>query len=527
MKLRRKIYSWYFFSLIGIWILVYLLKIPVDLMTMIYTNLVLILSSVTIIIFLEYGVFLRVHRINRSIKAGNYKRMLNDYGRDEITDITEFINDILNENSKVSKALETSETSVRSILDDAPILIQCFDKDGNVTYINNTYANHFDIKDMAAFVEKGNVFNFLAEKGYDFDLKKDLSVLTQRKPVGQKVYKRRSESGHLLWVNKALFDEFGNTIEYQTMGIDITEQKSLEEKLKAVTDNISTAVIWLDEEFGVKYASESCERLHAVFAMKRSFKMSMILNEILIEEKTLLDYVNKAAQTKETIKVTARINDRKDGDKWYELTVRPITSGFMVLFDDIDEKVEGKNKLLKTEIMRNFTFDVISEITSCDLKDIKKLIPKFAKDIGVQFDADTVIFSLYEKADVRIVSRWDRDPLNPNFSKVPLFSLTSSWWNKTFDKREEGYALVKDTSECKDSNAAQSLITNGAKTTIIVPISFNHTNIGSIFIESHKAKSWCEIDALTIKMIGRLIGMALRPAVSKVKDGVKFDKRII
>lgn len=67
------------------------------------------------------------------------------------------------------------------------------------------------------------------------------------------------------------------------------------------------------------------------------------------------------------------------------------------------------------------------------------------------------------------------------------------------------------------------------KKVIIVPIAFNHTYIGLLSIESKQGNShsWKRIDAITSRMIGRLVGTVLRPIVSRENGVITIDKDVI
>lgn len=526
MNLRRKIYSWYLLALIASIVLIYAVSYPVDMSVLIKTYMAILISTLPVVMFLEYGVFLRVERVNRAIKAEKKPRPILDYGHDEISDIAEYINGSMKNKTELEATLAASKEHVKNALDDAPILVQRFEPDGKLIYINNTYAKHFDIPDREKFVAEENVFEFLARKGYDFDLKKDLSVLTLRSPHSENVYKRRSQPGHMMWVNRAVFDSVGNIVEYQVIGVDITRTKQLEEKLTALTNNISTMVIWVDKNFAIRYVSDSVVEIQPLFK-DENVDVKKALEGIRVGEVNLFDTLRECSDGDDRIEDIALIENKVKGFRWYNLTIKSLESGYMILLDDVTEEIQTREKLIKQDLMRDFTFNLISSITSCDLKDIKTAIQTFTKDVGAHLSADTVIVSLYDKENARLVARWDATKEDHHFETPPQFVLNSKWWNEKIEQHGGHYIFLKDLSEVSDIKVNNLLLSHNVKSVIAAPVSFNHTNIGTIFIESHKENDWCEIDALTVKMAGRLIGMALRPAVTKQRDGVRLDKKII
>lgn len=526
MNLRRKIYSWYFAALLASVILIYAVSTPVDTPELIKTYMAILISTLPVILFLEYGIFLRVERVSRAIKADKKTRPILDYGHDEITDIADYINGSMKNKFEMEATLAASKEHVKNTLDDAPILVQRFEPSGKLIYINNTYARHFDILDREKFIAEENVFEFLARKGYDFNLKKDLSVLTLRNSHSENVYKRRSQPGYMMWVNRAIFDSVGNIVEYQVIGVDITRTKQLEEKLTALTNNISTMVIWVDKNLAIKYISDSVIEIQPLFK-DQNVDVKTALEGIRMGEVNLFDTLKECSDGDDRIEDIIFIENKVKGFRWYNLTIKPLESGYMILLDDVTEEIQNREKLIKQDLMRDFTFNLISSITSCDLKDIKSAIETFTKDVGNHLGADTVIVSLYDKENARIVARWDSIKESHHFENPPQFALNSRWWNEKIEKHGGHYIFLKDLSQIADVRVNNLLSSHNVKSVIAAPVSFNHTNIGTIFIESHKENDWCEIDALTVKMAGRLIGMALRPAVTKQRDGVRLDKKII
>lgn len=525
MNLRRKVYTWYAITMIASMIFIYALKVPVTLSTLVFVYMAVLLSVLPVVLFLEYGIFLRIKRVHRTVKRPT-DDVKKDYGHDELSEIADFVNEIIKEKFNLSEQLQTSKARVENVLDDAPVLIQRFDKDGNMIYINNTYANHFEIFNREEFVKTQNIFEFLVSKGYDFDLKKDLSALTARNPRSENIYKRRTERGYMMWVNKAVFDEFGNIIEYQTIGIDITKAKEFEERLKLLAESISTIVIWLDTDLSIKYSSDSAAILHPMLRFQEHMDTQKLLSEIKIGNENLLEVAVRCSSTKERFETTQLIKNTGRASKWYSLTVKYLESGIMILLDDINEVITAKVKLEKTEKMRGFAFNLINELTSCDLKDIKKVVTAFSPVLGKFLYADIVIIGLYENKGLRIVSKWDIIN-DPNLlTNNPSVLASSEWWNFKFDKYSDKDFLINNVLDTEDANVRKMLSANHIQSFIVAPVSFNHTNIGVIFAASRN-HPFCDIDTQTVKLSGRLIGMTLRPTVIKSKDGVKTDRRVI
>ncbi|MBD2043259.1 ATP-binding protein [Microcoleus sp. FACHB-672] len=130
------------------------------------------------------------------------------------------------ERSKAVSALRESEARYRAIVEDQTELICRFALDGTVTFVNDAYCRYFGVtqedlrnKSLVPLIPdiERNPFK------YPFISREQKVVL----PSGE------VRTQH--WTGRAIFDSLGRFIEYQAVGIDITERKRAEEEtLKAL-----------------------------------------------------------------------------------------------------------------------------------------------------------------------------------------------------------------------------------------------------------------------------------------------------
>ncbi|TWH46510.1 PAS domain S-box protein [Sporomusa sp. KB1] len=130
------------------------------------------------------------------------------------------------------QALQESEARYRAIIEDQIELIRRFRPDGTLTFVNGALCNWFD-KSMEELLGKNVILLIPAEEREIF--KEQLFSLHVDNPVAmseRKFVKPDGEVRWQQWVNRAIFDESGKLLEFQSVGRDITAQKQIEQQLK-------------------------------------------------------------------------------------------------------------------------------------------------------------------------------------------------------------------------------------------------------------------------------------------------------
>ena len=144
--------------------------------------------------------------------------------RGHIIDITD--------RKKAEEALQKSEERYRSVVEDTPVLMCNFLPDGEITFVNTAYCKYFN-KTYEELVGK-NFKSLIPEEDRENILKRirtltiDSDFLTHE----HKVTASDDQIHWHRWTNRALFDEQGSAVSFQSFGEDITEQKQAEEKLE-------------------------------------------------------------------------------------------------------------------------------------------------------------------------------------------------------------------------------------------------------------------------------------------------------
>lgn len=139
-----------------------------------------------------------------------------------IQDITEF--------TEAQRQIAAKEARYRAIVDDQTELLCRFDKEGRLTFINKAYAEYFN-RSVSSLMNQ-SFFELIPEDDRE-TAREAIARLTYDNPVlssEHRVFSGQGETRWMQWIDRAIFDEDNNIIEYQSFGIDITERRAAEKK---------------------------------------------------------------------------------------------------------------------------------------------------------------------------------------------------------------------------------------------------------------------------------------------------------
>jgi len=141
-----------------------------------------------------------------------------------LTDVTEL--------RIAEEKVRESERWYRTVVEDLPVLVCCFDSEGTITFVNEAYCEYFG-KAREELV--GTSFMKLIPEGDREFVEAKFSALTPENPVDTYEHKVIDSDGAIRWqrwTDRAIFDGDGAFLGYKSIGQDITEQRNLEERLR-------------------------------------------------------------------------------------------------------------------------------------------------------------------------------------------------------------------------------------------------------------------------------------------------------
>jgi diguanylate cyclase (GGDEF)-like protein/PAS domain S-box-containing protein len=135
------------------------------------------------------------------------------------------------ERQLAEEALRGSEARYRAIVEDQTELICRFLPDGTLTFVNEAYCHYFGKKHEELI--GSSLMSFILEGDRAF-VEEQFTSLSLENPVVTYEHRIMLPDGEIRWqqwTNRAIFDERGHFIEFQSVGRDITEWVRAEEQL--------------------------------------------------------------------------------------------------------------------------------------------------------------------------------------------------------------------------------------------------------------------------------------------------------
>jgi PAS domain S-box-containing protein len=148
---------------------------------------------------------------------------------------------------KAELALQKSEAQYRGIVQDQMDLICRFSPDGRLTFVNKAYCDYFNLdpqnclgKSFMPMVLDDDRAKVEAQF-YSSSLDSPVTTIEHRaiSPTGQ--------IGWQSWTNRAIFDESGTIIEYQSVGRDISDRKRQQAAVVKLSRALELAVVGIAE----------------------------------------------------------------------------------------------------------------------------------------------------------------------------------------------------------------------------------------------------------------------------------------
>jgi PAS domain S-box-containing protein len=137
----------------------------------------------------------------------------------------------MSERKQAEDALRNSERSYRDVVEDQTELISRFRADGTQLFVNQAYCQYFK-KSCEEIIGK-KFFPRIPVEDHR-QVREHFASLTKEKPSATDTHRVITMDGSIRWQrwsDRAIFDNKGSIIEYQSVGQDITEQKRAEDAL--------------------------------------------------------------------------------------------------------------------------------------------------------------------------------------------------------------------------------------------------------------------------------------------------------
>jgi len=186
----------------------------------------------------------------------------NDAGNREIVGVMRNIT----ERKQVEEALVRSEQRTQQIVNNMPCMVACYSPTLLITFANDAYAAY--VGKTVDEVIGASLIDLLHPSVHNIT-RQHLTALSKHNPTyvfEQWTTRFDGEQRFQRWTDHVFFDEHGRISEYQTVGIDLTDNKRIEDELRlseskfrALVENIMDVILTVDLEGKFTYFSPSWE----------------------------------------------------------------------------------------------------------------------------------------------------------------------------------------------------------------------------------------------------------------------------
>ncbi len=150
---------------------------------------------------------------------------------------------------KTLQSLKYSEAQYRAIVEDNPEMIVRFTRGGKVTFANQAYANFYSLK-----VEDliGNNLQDVVPESSQPTIQMILKFVTPKMQPAVKeisMHNANNDTTWIRWKTRAILDENGQLIEYQSVGEDVTSEKKALQAHR-LSKNVPARFTGIDQTYG-------------------------------------------------------------------------------------------------------------------------------------------------------------------------------------------------------------------------------------------------------------------------------------
>ncbi|MBL8103519.1 MAG: PAS domain S-box protein, partial [Anaerolineales bacterium] len=430
----------------------------------------------------------------------------------------------ITERKQTEEKLIGSEERYRSISEDMPAMVCRFKPDGTLTFINSFYCDYF--KTPHDQLLGSNLFALMPETEAEFVRSKYLS-LDKKKPYITYEHKMFDAAGNETWqrwTDRALFNEQGEVIEYQSIGQDVTEIKKAEQqlaeseaRLSALIANSGDLIVIIDTEGKITFASPSAERIFGYTpeeAIGKNFVEWIHPDDLPQAFESFQNRRHIPGIAPENIKVRGH---HKDGS-WRHVEALgtnllddPSVKGIVLnIRDETDQRRAQVEKDVLYEIMQGMAFSQsLSEFLNLVHYSIERVFP--AKNIFVSlYDPSTELFE-----DAYCVDEYD-EPLHPSKREGTLTSYLFRTGIPLL-ANDEKFKEMMDAGEVK-------LVGTESKSWMGVPLKTAGKTIGVMAIQDYeKPDLYTEKDLAFLASISGQVASAVerKQAEEKLQESEK------
>lgn len=474
--------------------------------------------------------------VNKVLSSGHFKEFEADFGRKvfdlKIVPIAEYdyvniIGSDITHRKKAEQQLKASEKKYRAIVEDQTEFITRFLADGTLTFANKAYCRYYG-HDPQKIIGK-NLFDIVPESSRD-DLKQGLSTLTPEDPVvTYNVFVDEPNNQRWqLWTDRAIYDDNGLFIEYQSVGQDITALKKTEQELRKqevylrqIIDSLPNIVyvkgidgkyLMANRAFGDLVDMDIKELIgktdEELFGKKNNSDLYRNTDKEVLENNTT--FVN--SEDKQV--------DKRSGEiRWFHTVKTPLVTGrkqkkeVLGVSTDITQRMQIEQTLKFQLKLKELTSKISSNFINLSYDHIDDEITRSLQKIGELNDVDRVTISIIGRKNVtENIYYWvkfEEDRALLDRSKVDLSGLSYEKGQKELEAK--GYLYIPDSEEIQNAPGLKKYTRlSKSRSLLVIPLESKNEVIGFMSLASRTPrKKWSNDTIAMLQILGQTFSGAL------------------
>lgn len=443
--------------------------------------------------------------------------------------------------------LKSSERRYRAVVDDQTEFISRFLPNGTITFANKAYCEYFGL-DRKMIIGKNLFGNIPRNELIEF--KKRLSQLTFENPVvtyDERIKMRDGSFRWQLWTDRAIYDENGKFIEYQSVGQDITKVKLAEEAisqqqqyLRDIIDANPNAIYVRDSEGVIQMINKACSKLFPGTVKKIINKNPE--KESWSKKEAYVQLFNYDLQTLNTglIQVLPELKvGTSDNIRWFQTIKTPIKSpdGSEIQVLSVSTEITDR-KLTEEELkfqldLKEMIATLSAQFINLHWTEIDRVLEESLAIVGKFIKVDRTIITTVENDEIKISKYWTHsnpeewEKVKQEFEKLKPTDL--KWILKPVT--EYGYFLLKDAEAIykKKPKNYELLQQANIKSLLILPMFSKGKPVAYFSLENtRKAKQWNPDTIALFRILTQVFSNAMerRNAEQKLSKRMELEKII-
>lgn len=471
--------------------------------------------------------------IQKVLSKGQNKEYEIDCGRKifelKLSPVTEYdyvniIGNDITQKKKSEKLLIASEKKYRAVVEDQTELISRFLSDGTVTFANNAYCRYYGLQQEELIGKK--LFSFLPAAARKV-FQKRLATLTKDSPVvtySQEIKKNGVPIKWQMWTDRAIFDDNGIFIEYQSVGRDITELKSAEIEIRKKELYLRQIIDTIPSLIYVKGSNGHYQMGNKAFAEFVGAKVTNIhhLNDKdMFEAARAQQYMEADSkilneEVTQTVVEEATFDEATGKTLWFQTIKTPLVVPGMPerqvlgISLDITELKEFENTLRFQLEFKELIASISTRFVNISYEKIDDAIDDALKELGTFLDVDRLTLLMTDEEAFRYRFAWLSQYNKAQDIEAPVDLSQMKW--EVEQIKNHGMLYYEDLTQLPKQAKflKQRMEILGLKSVLMLPIQSRNRMYGYFSVSNiRQQRQWNNYSIALLKIVSQIFSGAL------------------